>query len=728
MMGTTLIASAWRWLKRAALPMIVIALLLAALFIVADAQGLGPRYQRWYPMVFLVTAVALGILILSITQRLWRLIRQLQRGEPGARLTLRLLLVLLLLALPPLLLVYGFGLRFIYASVDSWFTANSTAALEDALALGRKHLDERTNEARSASLAIADELSLLGESGLDEALENALDRSHASQLSIYGADGRLRAVAAADPSLLLPTPPLDEARLALRARSQYSATERDDDALRVRVLTRLSNDRLLQSLFALPADTAAQTLRIEAAVHAQSRALFLRDSLKLVFVLILSLVLALSLLGTVLAAFGLARRVLAPITRLATATRQVAEGRFDAQLPEGDNDELGFLVRSFNRMTRELELARARIGASAAEAERQRAFLETVLAHLSSGVLVVDGGLQLRSMNTAAKQLLALPAERAAPLPLAELRRIAPNAAPLVDVLLQRLREGAREWREEIALPSDDGPRVLLLRGAKLPDEGAVAVFDDATVIDRARREAAWSEVARRLAHEIKNPLTPIQLAAERLRRRVLPKLDDDDAQVLDRATTTIVAQVDALKTMVNSFGDYARPPSLLLAPLDVNKLAGEVLDLYERDADDTPATGEDQRFAESTETTQRIELIRDFALDLAQVRADTGRIRQVLHNLVKNAIEAGATQLRVSTQALSENGRPLAELSVADNGPGLPEGFDLTWFEPYRSTKPRGTGLGLAIVARIAQEHGGHFAAQRPPEGGARFVLRLPM
>jgi nitrogen fixation/metabolism regulation signal transduction histidine kinase len=710
-MGSPLIAAAWRWLKRVTIPLILIAMLLAALFIVADAQGLGPRYQRWYPMVFLATAVALGILILGIAQRVWRLIRQLRRGEPGARLTLRLLLVLLLLALPPLLLVYGFGLRFIYASVDSWFTANSTAALEDALALGRKHLDERIGEARSASLAIADELSLLGDTRLDEALENALDRSHASQLSIYEADGRLRAIAAADPSLLLPTPPLDEARLALRARRQYSATEREEEALHVRVLTRLPNDRLLQSLFTLPAEAAAQTLRIEAAVHAQSRALFLRDSLKLVFVLILSLVLALSLLGTVLAAFGLARRVLAPITRLATATRQVAEGRFDAQLPEGDNDELGFLVRSFNRMTRELELARARIGASAAEAERQRAFLETVLTHLSSGVLVVDGGLQLRSMNAAAKQLLALTTDQAAPLPLAELRRIAPNAAPMVDVLLQRLREGAREWREEITLPVENGPRVLLLRGARLPDEGAVAVFDDATVIDQARREAAWSEVARRLAHEIKNPLTPIQLAAERLRRRVLPKLDEDDAQVLDRATNTIVAQVDALKTMVNSFGDYARPPSLALAPLDLNRLVGEVLDLYEHD--------------------QRLTLARNFAPGLAPITADAGRIRQVLHNLIKNAIEAAVEHTRccieVHTRQIEDGGRRFVELSVADDGPGLPKGFDTQWFEPYRSTKPRGTGLGLAIVARIAQEHGAQFTAHRREQGGAMFVLRLP-
>lgn len=700
------------WLRRIALPLALLVLLLGGLYLVADAQGLGPRYARWYPAVFIATLVALALLTLAIANRLWRLRRQLARGEPGARLTRRLLMLLVLLALPPLLLVYGFGVRFIGTTVDSWLPANNVDALSDALALGQRYLDERTAEVRRATEHAAADLSLVSDAGLDLALEDALDSSGARQMAVFEPDGRLRAVAAADPALLLPAPPQDEARLALRNRPLHIATERDGEGLRIRVLARLGNERSLQALFELPVEAAAQALRVEAAVHAAARALYLRDSLKIAFILILSLVLLLSLFATVLVSFGLARRLVSPIARLSTATRRVAEGHFDTHLPEGEDDELGFLVRSFNRMTRELELSRAKVRASTEETERQRAFLETVLAHLSSGVLVVDGSLQVRSMNGAARQMLGLSPEQHATWPLAELRRIAPRASALVATLLQRLREGAREWREEVTLLAEDGtPHVLLLRGARLPDEGAVAVFDDATVIDRARRDAAWAEVARRLAHEIKNPLTPIQLAAERLRRRVLPKLGEDDAQVLDRATHTIVAQVDALKTMVNSFGDYARPPSLALAPLDLNRLAGEVLDLYEHD--------------------QRLMLVRDFAAGLPLVIADAGRIRQVLHNLIKNAIEAGAERSRsridVRTRQVEDNSRRFIELIVADDGPGLPEGFDTHWFEPYRSTKPRGTGLGLAIVAKIAQEHGAQFLAQRREEGGAMFVMRLP-
>lgn len=700
------------WLWRIALPLTALVLLLAGLYLVAGAQGLGPRFTRWYPAVFIATLAALLVLTLAIINRFWRLRRQLRRGEPGSRLTRRLLLLLLLLALPPLLLVYGFGVRFIGVTVDSWLPANNVDALSDALALGQRYLDEHIAKARTAITDTVAGLEGVDEAGLDLALEDALDAIGARQLVVFEADGRVRAVAAADPSLLLPGPPTDEARLALRNRSVYVSTGRDGDGLRIRTLARLDDGRSVQALFELPPEAAAQAMRVEAAVHAAARALYLRDSLKIAFILILSLVLLISLFATVLVSFGVARRLVAPIARLSSATRHVAEGRFDAQLPEGEDDELGFLVQSFNRMTRELELSRASARASAEETERQRAFLETVLAHLSSGVLVVDGALQIRSMNAAAREMLGLTQVTATTLLLSQLRGVAPRAARLATALLQRLRGGAREWREEVTLDGEDGmPRVLLLRGARLPDGGAVAVFDDTTTIDQARRDAAWAEVARRLAHEIKNPLTPIQLAAERLRRRVLPKLEPDDAQVLDRATHTIVAQVDALKTMVNDFGDYARPTGLALVPLDLGALAGEVLDLYEQDP--------------------RLALVRSFDPALPTVTADPGRIRQVLHNLIKNAIEAGAersrSQIEVVTRLVTDNGQRAVELQVADDGPGLPDDFDTHRFEPYRSIKPRGTGLGLAIVAKIAREHGAQFHAQRRPEGGTRFILRVP-
>ena len=709
-----------RWLRRVVAPLALLLSLLSALYLAADAEGLGQAQARFYPYVFVGAAAALALLALAIAARLWRLRRQLRDGVPGARLTRRLLLVLVLLTLPPVLLVYGFGVRFISATVDSWLRVNSAEALDDGLAIAQLYLNERLQQAQQRVDAVALRLALADEAGLGAEIEAALDTSDALQLALFEPDGRVRAVAAAEAAWLLPAPPEDDVRLELERRGRYAAAERDANGMRVRILlpigNALSGERMLQGLFALPNDYAELAQRVEAAVHGQRQAVFLRDALKLAFALILSFVALLSVLLALLLAFDLARRLVAPIARLAGATQDIAQGRFESQLPEVQDDELGFLARSFNRMARELELTSARARASAEETERQRAFLETVLARLSSGVLVFDGEARLRSANGAAQELLGVTPEVHIDLPLPQLRAALPNAMPLFDAVAARLSEGAREWREEVALAGADGEagerRVLLLRGVRLPDAGAVAVFDDTTVVDRARRDAAWSEVARRLAHEIKNPLTPIQLAAERLRRRVLPKLEADDADVLDRATHTIVAQVDALKSMVNSFGDYARPPALQLAPLDLNALAGEVLDLYEQDA--------------------RLSLERHFDPDLPRVAADSGRLRQVLHNLLKNAIEATAelsvATVLVSTARREDSGRVGVEIAVGDNGAGLPPGFDEHWFEPYRSTKARGTGLGLAIVAKIAQEHGGRLRAANRAEGGARFALWLPL
>jgi nitrogen fixation/metabolism regulation signal transduction histidine kinase len=277
------------------------------------------------------------------------------------------------------------------------------------------------------------------------------------------------------------------------------------------------------------------------------------------------------------------------------------------------------------------------------------------------------------------------------------------------------VREGAREWREEVVVDNGGERRVLMLRGTELggagEDAGFVAVFDDLTQLDRAQRDAAWAEVARRLAHEVKNPLTPIQLAAERLRRRFIGRLPPDETELLDRATHTIVSQVEALKAMVNAFGDYSRPPQIDARPLSLHALIGEVLDLYEND--------------------QRIQLTRRFAPGDPILRADAGRLRQLLHNLLKNSLEAIGDRckphIEVSTSDVAESGRHWIELAIADNGPGLPTGFGERWFEPYTTSKAKGTGLGLAVAKKIAEEHGGSIRADNRPGGGAVFTLRLP-
>ena len=709
------------WLKfalRRALPALaVLALLLASLKLAEDAAGGGGvgLYYRW---ILGAAAAALAFLALVIAQRLWRLRVDLVRGAPGARLGRRLLLMLVLLAVPPVVVVYGFALRFLDATIDNWFNVKLEQALDDALEIGRIVIDERLRIAEQSSLGIAGRLQDLTSSELQGVLDNEIDALGATQLTVFGDDGRVIATASSDPHYL--DPPLPDATMQMRVagNGRYAAAEPIGDLLMLRVAVPVNGEvpgskRLLQGLFPLPTRLQTLTRGVENANFDFQRLKFLRGSLKLTFALILTFALLLSALLVTLAAFSVARRLVAPLGRLIAATRAVGAGRYDTPLPIASNDEVGFLVDSFAQMTRGIELASARAQKSADETERQREWLVALLERLSAGVLGFDRSGRLRIANRAAEGILGVSAASYLGRPLADLEREHPQLATFAEPLARHLRGGLREWREELVVDTADGRRVLMLRGTALPDEaGYVAVFDDLTVLNRAQRDAAWGEVARRLAHEVKNPLTPIQLAAERLRRRFLGRLSAEEGELIDRATHTIVSQVEALKTMVNAFGDYARPQAAALRPIALHALLEDVLDLYEND--------------------QRIGLSRDLADGEPLVRADAVRLRQALHNLIKNALEAigdaRKPQILVATRIVRDDEQDFVELAVADNGPGLPSGFGDRWFEPYTTSKNKGTGLGLAVVKKIAEEHGGTIRAENRVQGGAVFTLRLPI
>ena len=713
---------ALNFLLRRVLPALAVgALLVASLKLAEDAAADSARFAAHYRWVLGAAIVALVVLVVTIGLRLWRLRADVQRAAPGARLSRRLLRLLILLAVPASIVVYGFALRFLDATIDNWFNLRLEQALDDALELGRVVVDERLHVAESASAQLARQLSADSPDEAQASLDGAIDSLGAIQLSVFGADGRVQASASSDPRYL--DPPIPDGSLLLRVQGdrRYAAAEPFGDALMLRVLLPIaqadgappSQQRLLQGLFPLPARLQPLTTRIERASFDFQRLKFLRGSLKLTFALILTFVLLLSVLVVVLAAFGVARRLVAPVGRLAAATRAIGAGRYDTPLPAPSDDELGFLVTSFAQMTRELEFAGARAQKSARETEQQRAWLEAVLERLSAGVLGFDRDGRVRVANRAADEILGVDFEQHLGASASEIGKQHADLAAFTGPLARHLRDDVREWREEIVLDTAQGRRSLMVRGTALPEQaGYVAVFDDLTVLNRAQRDAAWGEVARRLAHEVKNPLTPIQLAAERLRRRFLGRLAPEEGELIERATHTIVSQVEALKTMVNAFGDYARPPQLATRPIALHALVGEVLDLYEND--------------------QRLSLARQLADGEPRVRVDAVRLRQALHNLIKNALEAigeaHKPQLQVATRVLHEDGEAWVELSVADNGPGLPADFGERWFEPYTSSKARGTGIGLAVVKKIAEEHGGSVRAESRAQGGALFTLRLPL
>ncbi len=697
-----------------------IALLAAALVLANDAAGGSDRLSAWYPWVLTASLFALVALVVAIAQRLLRLRRELKSRVPGARLTRRVLVMLIFLAMPPVLVVYGFALSFLDATIDTWFNVRMESAMDDALEIGRVYLDERLHTAQEACTALAADIATAPDNSVQSKLDAFIDSHGALQVTVFDANQSVAATTSSDPQFVAPVFPDSAALLHVQSSGRFAAAEPIGSRLVLHIVLPLpgavpGGQRLLQALYPVPNSIQPLTNGVEQASFDFQRLKYLRGSLKLTFTIVLTFVLLLSALFAVLAAFGTARRLTAPIARLAAATRAVGAGRYDTPLPIRRDDELGFLLASFDQMQRELELASSSVRQSAEETENQRAYLKALLERLSAGVLGLDRSGVLRTANHAAETILDAPLSRYLGQHLSLVRQQYPLLAPLIDPILKHVREGVREWREEVVV--ERGERIVLtLRGAELAqmqgsESGVVVVIDDLTLLNRAQRDAAWAEVARRLAHEVKNPLTPIQLAAERLRRRFIGRLQPEETEVLDRATHTIISQVEALKAMVNSFGDYARPPQIEARPLSLHSLLGEVLDLYEND--------------------QRIQLTRRFTTANPIVRADAGRLRQLLHNLLKNSIEAiGDTRkphIEVGTSDIVENGQKWIELTIADNGPGLPEGFDERWYEPYTTSKAKGTGLGLAIAKKIAEEHGGNIRAESRPGGGAIFTLRLP-
>lgn len=703
--------------------LVLFLLLLVSLSFMSDATHNSERFGQLYTWLLLVNALGLVVLIGLIGTNLFWLIGQARRKVPGVRLTRRLMVVFVLLAVAPVSIVYYFSLQFLHRGLDSWFDVRIEQALEDALELSRSALDVRLRERLRLTERLAKELDELSPALVPMGLYDLRVRGGAVELTVTGSDGRIIASSSADTTAIVPTQPAQNLMLPLGTDQSYVGLDPIGDAgMHVRAVVPIPGARpgaetyLLQALYSVPERLSqlAEAVQSEFAVYQELA--YLRRPLKYSYTLTLSLVLLMSLLSAVWASFYSARRLVAPIAELAEGTRAVAGGDYGKRLPSAGDDELGFLVRSFNDMTRRIAKARDQAHRSQLQVEGQRANLETLLGSLSSGVISLGSALRLRTVNESAAQILGLDLAAFLGRSLQEVAAEHEFLRPFVEVMEAHSETSLAEWQAQVILKGAGGRRVLMCRAAALPSEedgggGQVIVFDDVTTLIQAQRDAAWGEVARRLAHEIKNPLTPIQLSAERLRRKYLHSMSAEDAEVLERATHTIVQQVEAMKEMVNAFTEYARAPQMRMEPIELNRVVEEVMDLYRGI---TP--GVQLRFSSATET--------------ARVEADAGRLRQLLHNLIKNAVEAcaSAAQPRVMLSILPAQhaGVDYLDLVVEDNGPGFAPEVTESMFDPYVTTKAKGSGLGLAIVKKIVEEHGGSIQAEHSSLGGARLCIRL--
>jgi nitrogen fixation/metabolism regulation signal transduction histidine kinase len=649
-----------------------------------------------------------------------KLVRRYRRQAAGSRLTARILILFVLISLLPVGAVYYYSLGFLLRGIDSWFDVKIDRAMEDAIELNQASLDLNQRVLLRYSEQLLAGIEDSSTTALALTLEQLRVQAGALEILILGPGGQIYGYANEDPTQLVPDHPARELLQRVRAGANYVGLEtRVGGELVVRVLVTDPSGRFreLQAIFPTSEHISELSQRLEDAYNRYTELAYLRQSLKLSFSVTLSLVLVFGLMAALIAAFHTARRLVAPVADIARGTRAVAEGDYEQQLPlPSHDDELAFLVSSFNAMTRRIAQARDAANRSQQAVEAQRAYLETVLGRLSSGVIAIDPDQRLRTANPAALQILRLSDDEVQEQDLAGLATQHPRVSRWVDTVQEHLAK-PEDWRAEITLFSGEGRQVLLCRGSPLlrpgsGEHGHVVVFDDITNLIMAQRDAAWGEVARRLAHEIKNPLTPIQLSAERLRHKLLPKLHDKDAGIVDRATHTIVAQVEAMKAMVNDFSSYARTPKMEAEPLRLDTLVSEVIDLYR-----------------SAGSVRGLEL-RLQAPD-ALIMGDPLRLRQVIHNLVKNALEAvdgrADARILVTTSHVDPTEEPHIDLQVQDNGGGIDDEMLGTIFDPYVTTKAKGTGLGLAIVKKIIEEHGGIIWAENA-NGGARLVIRLPL
>ncbi len=725
MADTPLSATLKRSLAGVAPLVLLSALLLAALFMMSAAMQNSELFSRWYSALLVVNVAGALLLLVLILINLKRLLEQYRARVMGSRLTLRLLGLFVLLTVIPVAVVYFFSIQALNRGIDNWFDVKIEQALDDALALSRAALDTAKDDLVKKTRDMVLELEGRTDKQAVRLLYDLQEHHGATEITLFAGNGPIIAssgYAGLEAGSLIPDRPNETILARVRQGQAYAEIDATSRAgLQIRVVLPVAGKevgaapRILQVLKELPLRYSKLGQNVQEAYAEYERLVYLRGPLKFGFSLMLSLVALLALLMAVWAAIFSARRLVTPIRDLAEGTRAVAQGNYRKQLPVPGTDELGVLVISFNEMTRRIFRAQSQIKRSQREAEAQRTYLETVLTHLSSGVLSFDARQRLRTRNVSADQILG--AGLTPGMDLAAIAAVHPPLTPFAQAIAQAMRAGRVEWQAEIAVTEDTGRRVLIVRGTRLPGltgrhGGYVVVFDDVTALIQAQRDAAWGEVARRLAHEIKNPLTPIRLSAERLRHKLLAQLPAPERDTLDRATRTIVQQVDALKSMVNAFSDYARPAPMQTEVLDLNALIRDVVELYHGRPN-----------------------LADMRLDLdgglPPIAADAGRMRQVMHNLLLNASDALAATsgpvLRLGTRLLRFGDGSFIELKVQDNGPGFAPAVMERLFEPYVTTKEKGTGLGLAIVKKIIEEHGGTLRAENLKDGGACVMIRLP-
>jgi nitrogen fixation/metabolism regulation signal transduction histidine kinase len=728
---------AFRWAVAVAIAVIV-AIGIVLVFLLALATNNRDLYERNYGRLFVINVVVAALLLIIIIWVGVRLATRLRQGKFGSRLLVKLAAIFALVGFVPGLLIYTVSYQFVSRSIESWFDVKVEGALDAGLSLGRATLDALANDLANKTRVAAGQLADTRDASAGIALERLREQLPANDLILWSGNGQLIASAGQSRFELNPERPSPQQFRNVRSQRSLAIIEGLDDPgpnainnARIKALAvvpqsnlgLLGEARVLQVTQSLPPTLVANAIAVqEANREYQERALG-REGLRRMYIGTLTLSLFLAVFGAVLLAVVLGNSLARPLLLIAAGVREVAAGDLSPKPALQGKDELGGLTRSFAEMTQQLADARAAVDKSMGQVSAARANLQTILDNLTAGVIVLDEKGNIQLSNPGATRILRVPLAAHEGEPLASVPGLEVFGAAVQqqfdEYMDERRQHGLDHWQQSFELnaaqPGSPQHAITLVgRGAEMPTDapgkGArLLVFDDISEIVSAQRAQAWGEVARRLAHEIKNPLTPIQLSAERLEMKLASKLAEPERAILNKSVNTIVDQVDAMKRLVNEFRDYARLPAAQLKPVDLNAIVTDVLHLYAREGDHEEGAAQVPMQA---------------VLDPAcpKILADSQQLRQVLHNLLQNAQDAteGRPVREVTVRTQWNEAGKRVRLIVQDTGSGFPDHILKRAFEPYVTTKAKGTGLGLAVVKKIADEHGARVDLKNRVEEGA--------
>ena len=717
----------WNFVKQYGWITLISSVLLIALVIMSQILQNASSFADSYSALLIFTFVGVGVLLFVLVKTLWILRTQAKKKTPGSKITIRLTIVSSLMIGVPTAIIFYFSLTFIQQGINQWFDVKTETALENASTLVRMTLDNKTRDRLNLTMAT------VTEKGLQLATSPVIEVSrlrtllNAQEVALYHSNQQLIAFSSQDVGDILPEPPGDNLFQQIRQKKTYAAIETrpgiTSDYQFIRVLIPfsdldLASNYALQVIFAIPSNMTQLAESVSAASGQYKELSYLKGPLTTSFMLILSTALLLTLVTAVLFTIQAVQNFTKPIRTLARGTRAVSKGDYSIKMPVKQDDEFGDLTQSFNDMIQRISIARNEIKIGNQQTEVQKLYLQAIIKNLSSGVLTLDMNQRIRTTNDSAAKILNADLTPHTAKHIKEIIHNAncpPHLAEFFTLVFAQLDNLSKPWSLQHKFSDEFGQKILMIHGSTLPSldqkiGGYVIVVDDITELVQAQLNAAWSDVAQRLAHEIKNPLMPIQLSAERLNFKLHSKLTNEDQALLERMTNTIIEQVSTMQTLVQAFSDYANTPEVLLQKTDINQLITNITEMYK-------------------DPEARWKISKDFEEAKPIVLADASRLRQLFHNLIKNALEATEDtilpQITITTRTIDQE---RLSITICDNGPGIADEAKNWIFEPYATDKPKGSGLGLAIVRKIVDEHHGQISLKSPPGQGTCFIIQLPI